>query len=57
VLSIANDAYLQATGSELPAWERPVTRPDASDLWDFDNEEEMQRRLPKLSELFLMAPE
>ncbi|GIF00222.1 DUF4240 domain-containing protein [Paractinoplanes rishiriensis] len=57
VLSIANDAYQQATGSELPVWDRPVTRPDANDLWDFDNEEEMQRRLPKLSALFLMPPE
>ena len=57
VLSIAADAYAQATGSELPASERPVTRPDAADLWDFDDEEEMQRRLPKLSALFLAPPE
>ncbi|MEV4349344.1 DUF4240 domain-containing protein [Actinoplanes sp. NPDC049596] len=57
VLSIAADAYAQATGEELPAGERPVTRPDVADLWDFDNEEEMQRRLPKLSALFLEPPE
>ncbi|MCO8277223.1 DUF4240 domain-containing protein [Actinoplanes sp. TRM 88003] len=57
VLSIAAEAYVQATGEELPAADRPVTRPDAADLWDFDNEEEMQRRLPKLSELFLAEPE
>ncbi len=57
VLSIAADAYTQATGEEFPAEERPKTRPDAADLWDFDNEEEMQRRLPKLSELFLAPPE
>ena len=57
VLSIASAAYQQATGSELPAEERAATRPDAADLWDFDNEEEMQRRLPKLSALFLEPPE
>jgi hypothetical protein len=57
VLSIAAEAYQQATESELPAGERPVTRPDAADLWDFDNEEEMQRRLPELSALFLEPPD
>lgn len=57
VLSIAAEAYLQATGSELPAGERPATRPEADDLWDFDNEEEMQRRLPRLSALFLEPPD
>jgi hypothetical protein len=57
VLSIAAEAYAEATGSDLPAEDRPVTRPDADDLWDFDNEEEMQRRLPKLSALFLEPPE
>jgi hypothetical protein len=57
VLSIAAEAYTQATGSELPAGETPATRPDAADLWDFDNEEEMQRRLPQLSGLFLAPPE
>ncbi len=57
VLTIAADAYAQATGEEMPSGERPVTRPDAADLWDFDNEEEMQRRLPRLSELFLAPPD
>ncbi len=57
VLSIAAEAYAQATGDELPAGERPVTRPDAADLWDFDDEEEMQRRLPRLSGLFLAPPD
>lgn len=57
VLSIAEDAYRQATGSQMPLGEKPVTRPDAADLWDFDNEEEMQRRLPRLSALFLEPPE
>nr|WP_296068121.1 DUF4240 domain-containing protein [uncultured Actinoplanes sp.] len=57
VLSIASEAYLQATGSEMPVGEPPVTRPDAADLWDFDDEEEMQKRLPRLSALFLAPPE
>jgi hypothetical protein len=57
VLHIADQAYEQATGEPLPAYERPVTRPDAADLWDFDDEEEMARRLPHLSELFLAPPD
>jgi hypothetical protein len=57
VLTIAAEAYRQATGEELPDEERPRSRPDVADLWDFDDEEEMQRRLPKLSALFLAEPE
>ena len=57
VLSIAAKAYEQATGDELPPSEVPVTRPDPAELWDFDNEEEMGRRLPELSALFLAPPD
>jgi hypothetical protein len=58
VLSIAAEAYAQATGGdELPERETPVPRPDPAMLWDFDDEEEMQRRLPRLSALFLAPPE
>ncbi|AGL15057.1 DUF4240 domain-containing protein [Actinoplanes sp. N902-109] len=57
VLSIADRAYEQATGEELPPGEAPPGRPDPSMLWDFDDEEEMQRRLPRLSALFLEPPE
>lgn len=57
VLGIAARAYEQATGEPLPSVERPRTRPDAGDLWDFDNEDEMRRRLPKLSALFLEPPD
>src|ERR1044071_8440630 len=35
VLAIADEAYAQATGSELPWGERPVIRPEAAQLWDF----------------------
>ena len=57
MLSIAAEAYLQVTGSGLPSGERSVIRPDAAELWDFDDEEEMSRRLPRLSALFLEPPD
>ncbi|MEV6346609.1 DUF4240 domain-containing protein [Actinoplanes sp. NPDC051851] len=58
VLSIAAEAYQRATGEPLPEQgERPRTRPEAADLWDFDDEDEMRRRLPRLSALFLEPPD
>ena len=57
VLTVAADAYALATGTELPPSELPPTRPDPADLWDFDDEDEMQRRLPRLSALFLAPPD
>jgi hypothetical protein len=57
VLSIADEAHEQATGAGLPPSEVPRTRPDASELWDFDDEDEMTRRLPRLAALFLEPPE
>jgi hypothetical protein len=57
VLAVAAGAYVKATGSELPEEERPVTRPESGDLWDFDDEDEMRRRLPRLSALFLEPPD
>ncbi|GAA4598975.1 hypothetical protein BJY16_002910 [Actinoplanes octamycinicus] len=57
VLGIAARAYEQATGGQLPPGEPARTRPEVGDLWDFDNEDEMRRRLPKLSALFLEPPD
>ncbi|GIF37372.1 DUF4240 domain-containing protein [Actinoplanes xinjiangensis] len=57
VLGIAARAYAEATGQPLPVEERPPSRPDVADLWDFDNEDEMRRRLPRLSALFLEPPD
>ncbi|HEU4349106.1 MAG TPA: DUF4240 domain-containing protein [Actinoplanes sp.] len=58
VLSIAGEAYERAAGPGLPpAAEAPRTRPDAAELWDFDDEDEMARRLPRLAALFLAPPE
>lgn len=56
VLSIAAQAYELATGGRLPRSDAPPTRPSAADLWDFDDENEMRRRLPRLSALFLEPP-
>jgi hypothetical protein len=57
VLTIAAEAHQEATGTPLPESEAVVTRPEAAMLWDFDNEEEMGRRLPRLSAMFLEPPE
>jgi hypothetical protein len=57
VLSIADVAYTQVTGSDLPASDVARTRPEAAMLWDFDDEDEMGRRLPRLSALFLEPPD
>ena len=57
VLSIAPEAYRQVTGDRMPVSEGPPSRPDPADLWDFDDEDEMRRRLPRLSALFLEAPD
>jgi hypothetical protein len=57
VLSIGAEAHALATGTELPRSESSARRPHTNDLWDFDNEEEMRRRLPALSALFLEPPD
>jgi Protein of unknown function (DUF4240) len=57
VLSIGPAAYALATGAELPASPTPPSRPDPAQLWDFDDEDEMCRRLPRLSALFLEPPD
>ncbi|WP_412749028.1 DUF4240 domain-containing protein [Krasilnikovia sp. M28-CT-15] len=56
VLVVAARAYERATGTGLPP-SPPPGRPDPDQLWDFDNEDEMRRRLPRLSALFLEPPE
>ena len=56
VLSIGARAFERATGGRLPGQDTPPSRPEAAELWDFDDEEEMRRRLPRLSSLFLEPP-
>jgi hypothetical protein len=57
VLQIARSAYQEATGTPLPPLADPIAKPSSDTFWDFDNEDEMQRRLPRLSALFLEPPE
>ncbi|MBY8875154.1 DUF4240 domain-containing protein [Micromonospora sp. PLK6-60] len=57
MLSVPWDAYRKATATELPADRDPVPEPDLNDFWDFDDEEEARRRLPKLAALFVEPPQ
>jgi len=57
VLTVAAAAYSQATGTDLPPSQPPPPPPDPADLWDFDDEDEMHRRLPRLAALFLAPPD
>jgi len=55
ILAIAAEAHRKATGEELP--EVPATkRPNTDDFWDFDDEDEVRRRFPRLAALFNEAP-
>ncbi|MEV4757964.1 DUF4240 domain-containing protein [Micromonospora sp. NPDC049559] len=57
MLGIAADAYRQATAAELPPDPDPVPYPEISDdFWDFDDEEEARRHLPRLAALFTEPP-
>lgn len=56
MLRIADDAHRQATATELPPPAEPVVRPDVADFWDFDDEDEARRRLPRLAALFVEPP-
>ncbi|GAB3159509.1 DUF4240 domain-containing protein [Micromonospora sonneratiae] len=57
MLSIADDAYRRATASDLPADPNPVPVPELGEFWDFDDEDEVRRRLPRLAALFLEPPQ
>ncbi|GAB3813622.1 hypothetical protein GCM10027605_57500 [Micromonospora zhanjiangensis] len=57
VLEIAAQAHRTATATELPADPEPRRTPDTGDFWDFDDEEEARRRLPRLAALFVEPPE
>jgi hypothetical protein len=53
-LSIAWDAHIKATGMRLPQDAFTIRYPDLDPDWDFefDDEAEMARRLPRLSALY-----
>ncbi|MEU1886915.1 DUF4240 domain-containing protein [Micromonospora rifamycinica] len=57
MLAVPWDAYRKATATDLPAERDRVPVPDLNDFWDFDDEEEARRRLPKLAALFVEPPE
>ncbi|BCB84430.1 DUF4240 domain-containing protein [Phytohabitans suffuscus] len=55
MLGVAATAHREATGEGLP--EEPATkRPNTDDFWDFDDEDEVRRRFPRLAALFNEAP-
>ncbi|EEP71216.1 hypothetical protein MCAG_01543 [Micromonospora sp. ATCC 39149] len=55
MLTVAEEAYRKATASELPPVER-IPYPELGEFWDFDDEDEARRQLPKLAALFVEAP-
>lgn len=55
MLDVARVAHHKATGVELPK-ETP-RQPELNDFWDFDDEDQVRRHLPKLAELFQEPPE
>jgi hypothetical protein len=54
-LSIAWNAHLTATGEQLPAGAFTIQYPELDPAWgfDFDDQTEMERRLPRLAALYL----
>lgn len=50
MLAVAWDAYEEATGEELPDAARPDL-PELDPMWDFDDEDAMRERLPRLAAL------
>lgn len=57
ILVVADEAHRRATGAGLPRAARPVPRLEPRTFWDFDDEDELRQRLPRLAELFLEPPE
>ncbi len=55
VLGIARNAHLAATGDQLPADAFSIRYPQPDPAWafDFDDSDEMARRLPRLTALYL----
>ncbi|PZG12657.1 hypothetical protein C1I95_25335 [Micromonospora craterilacus] len=57
MLAVPWDAYRKATATDLPADRQAVPVPDLNDFWDFDDEDEARRRLPRLAALFVEPPQ
>ncbi|MFI0357705.1 DUF4240 domain-containing protein [Actinomadura sp. 9N407] len=52
MLGVASAAYRTAFGEEPPRGSYTITYPDPGPGWDFDDEEENRRHIPRLSELY-----
>jgi hypothetical protein len=46
ILNVAHSAYESVAGKEIPATR--ISQPDLGESWDFDDEDEMRSRYPKL---------
>ncbi|WP_043515865.1 MULTISPECIES: DUF4240 domain-containing protein [unclassified Actinoplanes] len=57
VLNVASNAYLAATGHELPHDAFTIRYPELDFTWDFDDEAEMRQRLPRLTDLHYQSAE
>jgi hypothetical protein len=57
MMTVAEEAHRAVTGVGLPAAVGHATAPDVNGFWDFDDEDEARRRLPRLSALFLAPPQ
>ncbi|MBQ1048726.1 DUF4240 domain-containing protein [Micromonospora sp. C51] len=57
MLAVPWDAYRRATATDLPGERTATPQPDLNDFWDFDDEEEARRRLPRLATLFVEPPQ
>ncbi|NLU78932.1 DUF4240 domain-containing protein [Micromonospora sp. HNM0581] len=57
MLAVPWDAYREATATDLPGERPAAAQPDLDDFWDFDDEEEARRRLPRLATLFVEPPQ
>ncbi|MFC7545395.1 DUF4240 domain-containing protein [Plantactinospora sp. GCM10030261] len=56
MLEIGQRAYAKATATELPPAVDPAERVESDDFWDFDDADEVRRRMPRLAELFGEPP-
>lgn len=50
---IAQEAYQDATGEAMPAIDFSWPAEPSGERWDFDDEEQLLRRLPKLAEMYI----
>ncbi len=57
MLAVPWDAYRRATATDLPTDRQAAPAPDLNDFWDFDDEDEARRRLPRLAGLFVEPPQ